>query len=131
EHHETFVRENGTVKALPLCGIHPEAAERIGFSRFAGFELERIAAAEGVYCFFGKSREIPEDERMFVLGDVRGRPTEEGREAGLYIPLFEGAFHEATRTMRLNLSSRDPRRRLQWNRLVVTLAHPIYLEPMQ
>ena len=53
----------------------------------------------------------PDDERMFVLGDVRSRPAAEGHDAELFAPIFERAFQEAARTLRLNLGIRDPRRR--------------------
>lgn len=124
--HETILA-NG--ERAPLHGLHPETATRLDFQRYASFELERLPAGERVYCFYGKSREVPDDERVFVLAEVLGRPPQEGRGSALYIPLFERIFHEAARTMRLTLSARDPRRRLQWNRITLFVAHPIVVEP--
>ena len=44
------------------------------------------------------------------------------------MPIFERAFQEATRTLRLNLGIRDPRRELQWNRLVMHMQNEIEID---
>jgi acetyl/propionyl-CoA carboxylase alpha subunit/acetyl-CoA carboxylase carboxyltransferase component len=124
--HETWLRSRGEARRMPLFGLHPEAAERIDLGRYQSFHLERLPASEGIYCFYGVSRELPEDERVFVLADVLDRPTQ-GSDASLYLPLFERVFHEAARTLRLLLATRDPGRRLLWNRMVFLIAHPITL----
>ncbi|MGE0322333.1 MAG: carboxyl transferase domain-containing protein [Polyangiaceae bacterium] len=113
---------------LDLHLLHPEAAERVDFERYKSFELERLVSPEGIYCFHGKSREVPEDERIFVLVDVRGRPPEDGPAAIHYVPIVERAFHEAARTLRHILLERDSRRRLQWNRITLFLAHEVVLD---
>ncbi|MCA9641069.1 MAG: biotin attachment protein, partial [Myxococcales bacterium] len=115
-------------QALDLHLLHPEAAERVDFERYKSFELERLVSPEGIYCFHGKSREVPEDERIFVLVDVRGRPPEDGPAAIHYVPIVERAFHEAARTLRHILLERDSRRRLQWNRITLFLAHEVVLD---
>ena len=111
-----------------LRGVHPEAAVRIDLDRLAKFELERIDAPDGIYCFYGRSREEARDERVFVLADVRGRSPEAGHEVELHLPAFEQAYYEATRAMRSLLGLRDPKRRLQWNRITLSVAPPILLE---
>ena len=113
---------------IRLTGLHPEAARRLDLQRFAAFELERLQGAEGIVTFFGRSRDVPEDERIFVLGEVRERPPDQGADVDLYLPSFEHAFHEATRTLRGLLATRDPRRRLHWNRVVLVVVDPIYLD---
>jgi acetyl-CoA carboxylase carboxyltransferase component/pyruvate/2-oxoglutarate dehydrogenase complex dihydrolipoamide acyltransferase (E2) component len=123
--HETVLASG---ERLALHGLHPETAQRIDFQRYQSFELERLEASSGVYCFHGKSRQDPDDERIFVLAEVRGRPPEEGKKSAFYVPLFERTFNEAARTLRLMLGLRDPRRRLQWNRITLFVAHPIVLE---
>ncbi len=123
--HETISQDGQRVE---LHGLHPETAARVDFQRYASFELERLPAADRVYCFYGKSRQVPDDERIFVLAEVLGSPPQEGKRSAFYIPLFERAFHEAARTLRLTIGSRDPRRRLQWNRITLFVAHPIVLE---
>ena len=116
------------LETVELHGLHPETAARVDLPRYRNFTLERMWGPEDIYCFFAVSRQDPEDQRLFVLGDVRARPTVEGRDGELFVPIFERAFQEATRTMRLNLGMRDPRRELQWNRVVMHMAHPISLE---
>ena len=110
-------------------GIHPETARRIDLDRLDHFELERIPASDGIYCFYGRSRAVPADERIFVLADARSRSPDDGREAALHLPAFEHAFYEATRALRTILGERDPERRLQWNRIALFVAPAIYLDP--
>jgi acetyl-CoA carboxylase carboxyltransferase component len=126
--HESFAISSGEVKQVELCGLHPETAERLEFNRYQSFELELLESHDDIYCFYGKSREVPDDERVFVLAEVRGRPREPGPHARSYLSLFERTFHEATGTLRHAIGLRDPGRRLQWNRLVLFVAHPLRLE---
>jgi acetyl/propionyl-CoA carboxylase alpha subunit/acetyl-CoA carboxylase carboxyltransferase component len=112
-----------------LHQIHPEAARRIDLGRLDGFELSRIPASDGIYCFHGRSREVESDERIFVLADLRGRSPHDGREADLHIAAFEHAFYEATRSLRAILTHHDPKRRLQWNRIVIYVAPEVFLDP--
>jgi acetyl-CoA carboxylase carboxyltransferase component len=129
QHHETFkLVSAGSVERLGLCGVHPEAAERIDLGRYVNFDLERLWGGDDVYCFFAKAKQDPDDRRLFVLADVRGRPAEDSKDAELFIPIFERAFQEATRTLRLNLGVRDPRRELQWNRLVMHMQHELTID---
>jgi acetyl-CoA carboxylase carboxyltransferase component len=127
--HETWQstpRESG-LRPIELWGIHPEAAQRVDLSRYQSFHMERLSANDGIYCFYGKSKDIPDDERIFVLADVLDRPAEDGADPAFFVPIFERAFHEAARTLRVILSTRDPGRRLQWNRVVLFLVHPMSL----
>lgn len=127
--HETFGVENGRIQRLPLFSMHPETARRLDLHRYASFDLERLEAEEGVYCFAGKSREVPDDERIFVLAEVRGRPRDRRPLARNYVPMFERALNETARTLRWTIAMRDPRRRMQWNRVTIFVAHPIVIEP--
>ena len=79
----TGVREDGS-----LLGLHPETAARVGFSRLRSFALERLPGGDDVYCFWGKSRAVPEDERLFVLAEVRGRTAGELDAAALHVAGF-------------------------------------------
>ena len=109
-------------------GIHPEAAERIHLDRLANFELEPIPAGEDLYCFHGRSRELDGDERLVVLADLRSRSPEDGGDVTLHLPAFERIFFEATRALRGMLTDRDPKRRMQWNRIQVFVAPEVYLD---
>jgi acetyl-CoA carboxylase carboxyltransferase component len=44
------------------------------------------------------------------------------------VPAFERAFFEATRTLRNQLGLRDPRRRLQWNRIALFVGPSLFLD---
>jgi acetyl/propionyl-CoA carboxylase alpha subunit/acetyl-CoA carboxylase carboxyltransferase component/predicted transcriptional regulator len=127
--HRSFVpTPSGSREDDSLHGIHPEAAARIDLDRLRGFELTRLPAAEPLYAFHGESRAEPGDERIFVLGDLRTRSPEAGREASLHMPAFEYLFYEATRALRRILIERDPRRRLHWNRIAIYVATEVFLE---
>jgi acetyl-CoA carboxylase carboxyltransferase component len=128
QYHETLAVEGSAVVRLPLHGLHPEAAERVDLPRYVNFNLERLWGSDDVYCFFAKARQDEKDERLFVLADVRGRPADDARHAEQFLPVFERAFQEATRTLRLNLGIRDPRRELQWNRLVMHMQHEMEID---
>ena len=110
-YEKTVSYGNGTAKG-PAAII--EASSQL--ERFDG---ESDPGAEGIYCFRGRSREVESDERMFVLADVRGRSPDGDRDVTLHLPAFEHAFYEACRCLRANLSHSDPRRRMQWNRIVL------------
>ena len=127
--HSTFLPTvSGFREDDALHGLHPEAAARVDLDRLRGFELTRLPASESLYAFHGKSRAEPGDERIFVLGDLRLRSPDAGREAGLHLPGFEHLFHEATRTLRGIVMERDPQRRLQWNRIAIHVATEVFLD---
>jgi acetyl/propionyl-CoA carboxylase alpha subunit/acetyl-CoA carboxylase carboxyltransferase component len=129
--HESFAQQDGALRRMRgLHGIHPVTAERIDLARLRMFELERLEAPDDLYCFHLRSPEIAGDERLMVLADVRGRsPDEEDpREASLHVAAFERDFFESARCLRNHLSGLDPRRRMQWNRLMLFASPSIYLE---
>jgi acetyl/propionyl-CoA carboxylase alpha subunit/acetyl-CoA carboxylase carboxyltransferase component len=129
QHHSWVPTPTGFREDSALLGIHPEAAARIDLDRLRGFELTRLPAHEPLYAFHGRSRAERGDERIFVLGDLRTRSPDAGREATLHLPAFEHLFYEATRTLRGILNERDPERRLQWNRIAIYVATEVFLDP--
>ncbi len=127
--HRSFARDAEGVRECPeLRGLHPETADRVDLARLANFELEPLPGGEDVHVFHGRSRELPADERIFVLAEVRGR-ARGGREAELHIPAFERAFVAAARSLRAALAARDERRRLHWNRISVFVGPEVSLGP--
>jgi acetyl-CoA carboxylase carboxyltransferase component/pyruvate/2-oxoglutarate dehydrogenase complex dihydrolipoamide acyltransferase (E2) component len=133
--HLTFEHAFGNGSAAmredrDLHGIHPETAARIDLARLRKFTVERLEAPEDIYAFHARSPEIPGDERLLVFADVRGRSPDEadGREASLHVAAFERDFFEAARCLRNHLQLRDPRRRLQWNRLMLSATPSVYLD---
>ncbi len=128
-HHRTWVpTPTGFREASANLGLHPEAAARIDLDRLANFELERVPGPEDVYCFHGRSRESDADERLVVLADLRSRSPEDDRDASLHLAAFERIFFEATRSLRAMLADRDPKRRMQWNRIQVYVAPEVFLD---
>ncbi|TMB39059.1 MAG: ATP-grasp domain-containing protein [Deltaproteobacteria bacterium] len=127
--HRTLVREpTGVREDGSLLGLHPETAARVGFPRLRSFALERLPGADDVYCFWGRSRAVPEDERLFVLAEVRGRTADESDDAARHIAAFERRFYQATSTLRALRNARDPRRRLHWNRIAIAVGPAIALD---
>ena len=125
-HHTYLPTPTGFREDESLHGLHPEAARRVDLERLGAFDLERISSSEGVYAFHGRATEEPGDERVFVLADLRSRSPDE-READLHVPAFEHIFYEATRLMRRILGERDPKRRLQWNRIAIYVGPEVFL----
>lgn len=120
--HWTFVPDGGGYRRdVSLHDVHPSAAARIGLGRLCDFALERVAAPDDVCCFHGRSRTVPDDERVFVLAEVRGRAARDGGTLAEQRAAFECTFQDATRILRSTLATRDPQRRLQWNRLVLVV----------
>ena len=55
--------QGGAVEVVPdLHDIHPEIAERIGMGRYSAFDLERLPSEEGIYCLYGRAREVKGDD---------------------------------------------------------------------
>jgi len=128
--HWTFVPdpETGYRRDASLHDVHPATAARIGLDRLCDFALERLAAPDDVYCFHGTSRSMPEDERVFVLAEVRARATSRGGDLDEQRAAFERTFQETARTLRSALALRDPQRRLQWNRISVALRPAVAID---
>jgi acetyl/propionyl-CoA carboxylase alpha subunit/acetyl-CoA carboxylase carboxyltransferase component len=128
--HQTFVPEAGGIRIVDeLHGLHPEYVARVDLRRLAAFELERLDAQDGVVAFYARSRELPGDERVFVLAEVAAGSAGERSEAAQHLAAFERTFHAAARTLRAILGERDPKRRLQWNRIFLFVGPRIFLDP--
>ncbi len=110
-----------------LMGLHPETARRIDLSRLADFALERLPGAEGIYAFFGRSRSIRDDERIFLLAEVRAAVP--GEAGTLHEPAFVQTFLDAVRVLRAIRAERDQYRRLHWNRITVFVRPALSLLP--
>ncbi|MEO8604000.1 MAG: carboxyl transferase domain-containing protein, partial [bacterium] len=126
--HLTLERADETWRErTDLFGLHPETARRLSLDRLAEFVLERLDSAEGIYAFYGRSRRVPEDERIFVLAEVRAALP--GQRGALHEPAFVNAFNDAVRSMRVIRGARDRWRRLHWNRITLVVRPPFSLLP--
>ena len=127
--YRTLVRRDGGFQlADEVHDLHPETADRIGLARYANFELERLESDEGIYAFYGRSRTVEGDERVFVLADARDRSPTPGNELINHLATFERVFNRSARRLRTILQTHDPRRRLQWNRIALFVAPAIFLD---
>ncbi len=126
--HVTFADTgDGLAERADLLGLHPETSRRLALPRLAEFALERLPSAEGIYAFYGRSRRIASDERIFVLAEVRAALP--GAQGSLHEPAFVHAFAEAVRALRGIRGERDQQRRLHWNRITLVVRPALYLLP--
>lgn len=116
--HATFAWDGARFAACPeLFGLHPETARRLELGRLEAFALERLPAAEGLYAFAARSRELPADERLFVLGEVRASLP--GTPVTFHESAFVHAFNEAMGVLRALRAAHDRWRRRHWNRVTL------------
>lgn len=128
--YRTFEATEGGSAALNAryVDLHPETADRINLDRLRNFDLDRLQSEEGIYTFHGRSRDEDGDERVFILADARDRSPGATPDVEERIPAFVRVFHRAARSLRTVLQTRDPHRRLQWNRIAIFVAPAIFLD---
>jgi Acetyl-CoA carboxylase, central region. len=99
-------------------GLHPMVAERLGLWRLSAFELTRLPAATDVHLFRVQGREVPDDQRLIALADVRDltvlRDTG-GRIRGL--PQIERILDACLDSLRSARSADRALAKLDWNRV--------------
>jgi acetyl/propionyl-CoA carboxylase alpha subunit/acetyl-CoA carboxylase carboxyltransferase component len=103
-------------------GMHPMVAERLGLWRLSAFELTRLPAATDVHLFRAQGREVPDDQRLIALADVRDLTIlrdEEGRIRSL--PQVERILDACLDSMRAARSADRALARLDWNRVKLYL----------
>jgi len=99
-------------------GLHPMVAERLGLWRFSRFELTRLPSAPDAHLFRARGREMPEDQRLMALADVRELTIlrdEDGRVRGL--PQLERILDACLDSLRAARSADRELARLDWNRV--------------
>jgi acetyl/propionyl-CoA carboxylase alpha subunit/acetyl-CoA carboxylase carboxyltransferase component len=99
-------------------GWHPMVAERLGWWRFSRFERTRLPAAPDVHLFRIQGCEVPDDQRLMALADVRDLTIlrdEEGRVRGL--PQIEHILDTCLDSLRSARSADRELARLDWNRV--------------
>jgi acetyl/propionyl-CoA carboxylase alpha subunit/acetyl-CoA carboxylase carboxyltransferase component len=129
EHYTFRLTPEGYREDDFLRGLHPLMAARLGLSQLRNFTIERLPADDDVYLFHARARDNPDDERLFVLAEVRDLIAvrdEVGRV--LALPQLERVLIEALAGIRRFQAPRPPDRRLQWNRVLLHVWPPFLLD---
>ncbi|MGH3624372.1 MAG: fused acetyl/propionyl-CoA carboxylase subunit alpha/methylmalonyl-CoA decarboxylase subunit alpha, partial [Sciscionella sp.] len=120
----TFRGDSGAggapVEQRTLRGLHPMVAERLGLWRLSGFELNRLPSATDVHLFRVQGREVPDDQRLIAMADVREltiRRDEDGRIRGL--PQLEHMLDACLDSLRAARSADPDAAKLEWNRVLL------------
>ena len=108
--HHTFAAGENGLETLELHGLHPETATRIDLVRYGNFELERLWAPRTCTASTPARARIRKTSACSCSATCARAPRRKATDAELFTPIFERAFQEAARTLRLNLGIRDPRR---------------------
>ena len=99
-------------------GLHPMVAERLGLWRLSGFELTRLPAASDVHLFRIQGRQVPDDQRLIALADVRDLTIvrdDRGQISGL--PQIERTLDACLDSLRSARSGDRELAKLDWNRV--------------
>jgi acetyl-CoA carboxylase carboxyltransferase component len=109
-------------------GVHPMLFRRLHLGRFEKFDLERLPSVQDVYLYRGVAKGNPKDERLFAAAEVRDlSPVRDESGRVVQLPLLERVLHEALGGMRRFQAGRAPHQRLEWNRVLLTVAPPLRL----
>jgi acetyl/propionyl-CoA carboxylase alpha subunit/acetyl-CoA carboxylase carboxyltransferase component len=122
--------EMGVSELEVLRGVHPMQAERLELWRLERFTTQQLRSADDVHVFHAVARDNPKDERLFVFVEVRDMTPVRDEHGGVAeIPGLEHLFLEAMAEIRDFQARRQPRQRLQWNRVILHVRPVVDLPP--
>jgi acetyl-CoA carboxylase carboxyltransferase component len=128
QRHFTFRGDAAWTEDVRYRGVHPMLFRRLQLGRFARFDLERLPSVEDVYLYRGVARDNPKDERLFAAAEVREiAPVRDEQGRVVQLPHVERVLHEALAGMRRFQARRAAQERLEWNRVLLTIAPPLPL----
>jgi acetyl/propionyl-CoA carboxylase alpha subunit/acetyl-CoA carboxylase carboxyltransferase component len=106
------------VEDRALRGLHPMVAERLGLWRLSGFELTRLPSATDVHLFRAQGREVPDDQRLIALADVRDLTVLRDENGGISgLPQLERILDACLDSLRAARSADRAAAKLEWNRV--------------
>ena len=109
------LRENEAMR-----GLHPMTGHRLELWRLREFDVQRLPSLEDVYAFHCVARANPQDERLFVLAEVRDLTrVYDGRGNPIGLPELEQTLVQVFQTIRTFQAHRPPHSRLHWNRVLL------------
>jgi Acetyl-CoA carboxylase, central region len=113
-----------------IRGLHPMMGDRLQLWRLEEFVLECLLSAEDIYAFRGVARGNPNDERLFVLAEVRDLTQVEDEQGGIAaLPELEQVLVQVFETIRGFQARRPLSRRLLWNRVLLHVWPVIEADP--
>ncbi|MEJ2859889.1 ATP-binding protein [Actinomycetospora flava] len=108
------------VEDRTLRGLHPMVAERLGLWRLRDFELTRLPSATDVHLFHAQGRNVPEDRRLIVTGDVRDLTILRGDDGAVRaLPQVEAVLDAALDSLRSARAADAELAALRWNRVLL------------
>ncbi len=129
QEHFTFRGGPGDFAEDPRYrGVHPMLFRRMQLGRLSKFDLERLPSVEDVFLYKGVARDNPKDERLFAVAEVRDlTPVRDAAGKVVQLPHLERMLQEALAGMRRFQAHRAPDKRLEWNRVLLTVEPPLLL----
>ena len=117
----TFVLDGGKfVENRALRGLHPMIAERLQLWRLTNFNVDRLPSARHVYLFKCTARDIPTDQRLVALAEVRDlTPLRDGIGVVAALPELERVLASCLDAIRRARASRPPAALPQLNRILL------------
>ena len=126
--HLTFRRdEEGRFhERRHLRGIHPLIAGRLNLWRFEHFALTRLPSSEHTYLFHARAHDHPEDERLFVMSEVRDlTPVRDADGRVIGLPELEQVLASALDDLRRARAATPGSNGPEWNRIMLHVWPPV------
>ncbi len=120
--HLTFRRdEQGRFQERRhLRGIHPLVAGRLDLWRFEHFAMTRLPSSEHTYLFHARAHDHPEDERLFVMSEVRDlTPVRDADGRVVALPELEQVLASALDDLRRARAATPGGNGPEWNRIML------------
>jgi acetyl/propionyl-CoA carboxylase alpha subunit/acetyl-CoA carboxylase carboxyltransferase component len=131
--HLTFRRDDSGrfQERRHLRGIHPLIAGRLDLWRFERFAMTRLPSSERTYLFHARAHDNPQDERLFVIAEVRDlTPVRDPAGKVVALPELEQVLASALDDLRRARAASPTSNGPEWNRIMLHVWPPVEL-PIQ